>query len=318
MDIQQLFWAAFAAVFFIVFSVDMYVTRHRDKKISIKTALLWTGVWISTALLYGAAIFIFYPNGNEKAFEFLTGYLTEYSLSVDNLFVFIMIFSVMGISEKSQPRMLKIGIMLSIFFRILFILFGIEMIHRFHFVIYIFGVILLYTAYKMMFMEDDEIDPEKNFFYRNAQKYFRIEIDKDAEKMFIRKDHKLYATTLFLIFLLIGTTDVVFALDSIPAIIGITTDTFIVITSNVFAVLGLVSLFFALEGIMHMFRFLKTGVAIILFFVAVKMLISGFFEVPIIASLAFIILTLLISIIASVIIKEEPETEVVEIEEESN
>lgn len=312
MDIHSIFWAAFVAIFFIVFSVDMFVTRHRHKKVSIKTALFWTAVWITTAVLYGAAIFFFYPDGKEKAFEFLTGYLTEYSLSVDNLFVFIMIFSVMGISEKSQPRMLKIGILLSIFFRIIFILFGIEMIHRFHFVIYIFGVILLYTAYKMLFMDDEEIDPEKNFFYKTAQKYFRIDVDPDAEKMFIRKEHKTYATTLFLIFLLIGTTDIVFALDSIPAIIGITTDTFVVITSNVFAVLGLVSLFFALEGIMHMFRFLKTGVAVILFFVAVKMLISGFYEVPIIASLAFIILALATSIVTSVLVKEEPESVKVE------
>jgi tellurite resistance protein TerC len=316
MDVHSIFWAAFVAIFFIVFSVDMFVTRHRHKKISIKTALFWTAVWITTAVLYGAAIFFFYPDGKEKAFEFLTGYLTEYSLSVDNLFVFIMIFSVMGISERSQPRMLKIGILLSIFFRIIFILFGIEMIHRFHFVIYIFGVVLLYTAYKMLFMDDEEIDPEKNFFYKTAQKYFRIDVNPDAEKMFIRKEHKTYATTLFLIFLLIGTTDIVFALDSIPAIIGITTDTFVVITSNVFAVLGLVSLFFALEGIMHMFRFLKTGVAVILFFVAVKMLISGFYEVPIIASLAFIILALATSIVTSVLVKEEPEP--VKIEEKED
>lgn len=317
MDVHSIFWAAFVAIFFIVFSVDMFVTRHRHKKISIKTALFWTAVWITTAVLYGAAIFFFYPDGKEKAFEFLTGYLTEYSLSVDNLFVFIMIFSVMGISEKSQPRMLKIGILLSIFFRIIFILFGIEMIHRFHFVIYIFGIILLYTAYKMLFMDDEEIDPEKNFFYKTAQKYFRIDVNPDAEKMFIRKEHKTYATTLFLIFLLIGTTDIVFALDSIPAIIGITTDTFVVITSNVFAVLGLVSLFFALEGIMHMFRFLKTGVAVILFFVAVKMLISGFYEVPIIASLAFIVLSLAASIVTSILVPESAEA-AVEVEKEEN
>jgi len=308
MDTYSLFWSAFVAIFFIVFSVDMYVTRHRDKKISIKTALFWTAVWISTAILYGLAIYLIYPDGKEKAFEFITGYLTEYSLSVDNLFVFIMIFSVMGISEKSQPRMLKIGILLSIFFRVVFILFGIELIHRFHFVIYIFGAVLLYTAYKMLFMDDDEIDPEKNFFYRTAQKYFRVDINPDADKMFIRKDGKTFATTLFLIFILIGTTDIVFALDSIPAIIGITTDTFVVITSNVFAVLGLVSLFFALEGIMHMFRFLKHGVAVILFFVAVKMLISGFYVIPIIASLAFIIFTLAASIVTSVVVKEKPET----------
>ncbi|MGE5364823.1 MAG: TerC/Alx family metal homeostasis membrane protein [Bacteroidota bacterium] len=305
MDITSLFWIAFVIIFISVFSIDMFVTDHRKGKISIKTALSWTGVWITIALLYGAAIYFLYPHGNQKALEFIAGYLTEYSLSVDNLFVFIMIFSVMGISEKNQPRMLKLGILLSIVLRVAFILFGVGIIHRFHFVIYIFGVVLLYTAYKMAFMDDEEIDPEKNMFYRAASKYFNVETNPETHHFFLRKNGQFFITTLFLIFLLIGTTDIVFALDSIPAILGITSDPFIVITSNVFAVLGLISLFFALEGIMHMFRFLKSGVALILLFVGVKMLISGWIQIPILYSLGFIIATLGGSIIASVVIKED-------------
>ncbi|MCX6152030.1 MAG: TerC/Alx family metal homeostasis membrane protein [Ignavibacteriales bacterium] len=304
MNTHFFFWIAFISIFIIVFSIDMFVTNHRDGRIKIKTALMWTGIWISVALFYGVSIYFFFPEGKLKAFEFIAGYLTEYSLSIDNLFVFIMIFSVMGITENNQPKMLKIGILLSIFLRIVFILFGVELIHRFHFFIYIFGVVLIYTAYKMAFMDDNEIEPEKNMFYRATSKYFKIETKQDGFRFFLKKGGNIYATTLFLIFILIGTTDIVFAMDSIPAILGITQDSFIVITSNVFAVLGLISLFFALEGIMHMFRFLKSGVAFILLFVGIKMLISKWYQIPIITSLGFIILTLLISVLVSIIIKE--------------
>lgn len=304
MDLNLAFWLAFGFIFITVFSIDMIVTNHRNGRIKIKTALIWTAIWISTALLYGVSIYFLFPDGKIKAFEFVAGYLTEYSLSIDNLFVFIMIFSVMGISDKNQPRMLKIGILLSIFLRIVFILFGVGLIHRFHFFIYIFGVVLIYTAYKMAFMDDNEIEPEKNMFYRAISKYFKIDSNQDDFHFFIKKNGVVYATILFLIFILIGTTDIVFAMDSIPAILGITQDPFIVITSNVFAVLGLISLFFALEGIMHMFRFLKTGVAFILLFVGIKMLISGWFPIPIIASLGFIVLAIVISIVASLLFKE--------------
>ena len=314
MNINLIFWTAFVTVFFIVFAIDFIVTNKRVGAIKLKTALMWTGIWIFVALLYGLSIYLFYPDGHLKSFEFIAGYLTEYSLSVDNLFVFIMIFSIMGITDDNQPKMLKIGILLSIFLRILFIIFGVELIHRFHFFIYIFGALLLYTAYKMLFTEDSDVEPEKNFFYKTVSKYYPIDYNQKTFRFFSKVNGKKHVTTLFLIFLLIGTTDIVFALDSIPAIIGITQDTFVVITSNVFAVLGLVSLFFALEGIMHMFRYLKNGVAVILFFVGAKMLISGLFQVSIIASLGFILLTLLISIVSSVFIKQ-PKAELSKIEQ---
>jgi tellurite resistance protein TerC len=305
MSTQLLFWTAFVIIFSLVFSIDFLVTNKRTDVIHLKTALMWTIIWISTALIYGLSIYLFYPNGELKAFEFIAGYLTEYSLSVDNLFVFVMIFSVMGITQINQPRMLKIGILLSILLRIMFIFFGIELIHRFHFFIYIFGALLLYTAYKMVFMEDSEIEPEKNFFYKTVSKYYPVDYNQNTFRFFSKLNGNRHITTLFLIFLLIGTTDIVFAIDSIPAIIGITQDTFIVITSNVFAVLGLVSLFFALEGIMHMFHYLKNGVAVILFFVGAKMLISGWYQISIASSLGFIVFTLFIAILSSVLIKEK-------------
>ncbi|MCU7495744.1 MAG: TerC/Alx family metal homeostasis membrane protein [Ignavibacteria bacterium] len=307
MTTEMIFWAAFVLVFFIVFTVDMFVTDHRKGAISIKQALSWTAVWISVALLYGLAIFLFYPGGSEKATAFVAGYLTEYSLSVDNLFVFIMIFTAMGISQKNQPRMLKIGILLSIFLRILFILFGVGLLHLFHWLIYVFGVVLLFTAYKMAFAGDEEIDPRDNFFYKRVSKYIPIEHDQNSMHFFVRKKGILHATPLFLIFILIGTTDIVFAVDSIPAILGITTESFLVITSNVFAVLGLISLFFALEGIMNIFRFLKQGVAVILLFVGIKMIISGWYQISISFSLLFIVVALSVSILISIMLKPKEE-----------
>lgn len=304
MDYHTILWGIFLILFLLVFVIDFYVTDHRKGQIKIKTALTWSAIWVSVALFFGLIIYFIHPNGYNKAFEFITGYLTEYSLSVDNLFVFIMIFSVMGIREKNQPRMLKLGILLSIFLRVAFILFGVELIHRFHFVIYLFGVLLLYTAYKMEFMDDDEIDPSHNLLYKWASKVFPIETDPEAEHFFIKKDGVRYATTLFLIFILIGSTDIVFAFDSIPAILGITQDPFIVITSNVFAVLGLISLFFALKGIMGMFRFLKRGVAFILLFVGIKMISSVWYTISIQFSLVVILGTLFVSVMTSILIKE--------------
>lgn len=259
--------------------------------------------------------------------KFISGYLTEYSLSVDNLFVFIMIFSLMGVSEKNQPKLLHLGILLSIVLRILFILLGMELVEKFHWIIYIFGVILIWTAYKMAFTaEDDQVDPKNNFLYKAASKLFPIDPDEHSSSFFSRKNGKFHITSMFLVFLVIGSTDVLFAVDSIPAIIGVIKEgmsgvltpeeeNFIAITSNVFAVMGLISLFFALKGIMGMFRFLKHGVSFILFFIGVKMLlgffhpIQEFFAAHSWVSLAVIISTLTISILLSIIIAEEKEIE---------
>jgi len=298
-------------------------------------ALRWTGLWITLAFAYGAAIYFFFPQnpastartGSVMMFKFISGYLTEYSLSVDNLFVFVMVFSLMGVSERNQPTLLKAGILLSIVLRILFIVLGMGIVQRFHWVMYLFGVVLLWTAYKMAFTSDDDhVDPSHNLLYRLASRILPVDPDHHASTFFSRIDGRLHITTMFLVFLVIGSTDVVFAVDSIPAIIGVIREgasnvlthgeeNFVAITSNVFAVMGLVSLFFALRGIMDMFRYLKAGVSVILFFVGAKMLlvavpaVGEFFRLHAWVSLAVIATTLAVSVLASVIIKVDADSD---------
>ena len=307
MEIHSLFWVIFAALFLTVFVVDMFITDHRKGSVGVKTALIWTSVWISTAFLFSIFIYFFFPEGSTKAFEFITGYIIEYSLSVDNLFVFIMIFSTMGIPDRYQPRILKWGIVGAVVLRILFIIAGVGLIKSFSFMIYIFGAILVFTAYKMMTSGEGKIEPEKNLFVRAAKKVFPIDTVSGTDHFFVKKNHKLYATVAFITLVLVESTDVIFAIDSIPAVLAITHDPFIAITSNLFAILGLRSLFFALAGILNLFRYLKYGISFILLFVGVKMLISGFVHIPVQVSLLVIIATLAISVFASVVIKEDAE-----------
>ncbi|MBP7102988.1 MAG: TerC/Alx family metal homeostasis membrane protein [Bacteroidales bacterium] len=339
MNSMTLYWIIFIAVFLAVFIVDFYVTDHRKGEFTVKQALQWTSVWISIALLFGISLFFFFPQ-NEFSTEntahimgikFISGYLTEYSLSVDNLFVFIMIFSLMGVCAKNQPRLLKLGILLSIVLRILFIVAGMGLVQQFHWIIYIFGIILIWTAYKMAFTkEDDQVDPKNNVLYKLGSKLFPVDPDMDHPHFFSKINGKRHITMFMLVFLVIGSTDVLFAVDSIPAIIGVIKEgatnvltneeeQFLAISSNVFAVMGLISLFFALKGIMGMFRFLKTGVSFILFFIGIKMMlpaigfinkpsgeaIEKFFGSHSWISLTVIVATLLISILLSVIIAED-------------
>jgi tellurite resistance protein TerC len=331
--LHLVFWLSFIIIYVIVFIIDINVTNHRRGQMSVHAALRWTGLWISLAILYGFAILFFYPQntGIDSTIptrsvmfsKFLAGYFTEYSLSIDNLFVFIMIFSLMGVNEKNQPRLLKLGILLSIILRILFILVGMSLVEKFNWLIYLFGAILLWTAYKMAFTKDDEqVDPKNNFLYKFAAKIFPVDPDLDHPHFFSRIDGKRHITMVTLVLLVIGSTDVLFAVDSIPAIIGIISDgvsniltveeeNFIAITSNVFAVMGLVSLFFALKSIMTLFRYLKQGVSFILLFIAFKMLFSWYepiehlFKSQSWISFAVIIGTLLISILLSIGIKEK-------------
>lgn len=347
MDSILIFWLAFIAIFISVFMIDMYVTNHRSGALSVKASLRWTALWITIALSFGVAIYFFFPQNPQSnvntastmMFKFISGYLTEYSLSIDNLFVFIMIFSLMAVHEKNQPKLLKLGILLSIVLRIIFIVAGMELVQRFHWIIYVFGLILIWTAYKMAFTaEDEQVDPKGNILYKSASKLFPIHPDRDAPHFMSKLNGKWHITTIFLVFLVIGSTDVLFAVDSIPAIIGVikegssnvlTADEedFIAITSNVFAVMGLVSLFFALKGIMGMFRFLKHGVSFILLFIGAKMLLSSipqvehFFSGHTWVSLVVILSTLSMSILLSMVIAEKKEIEhlqeeVQELEEE--
>ncbi len=275
MDSSKLLWVIFWSVFVLVSVIDYYVVTHRKTAIDVKTALRWTALWIAIALSFSAAIYALHPKGKTLFMEYISGYLTEYSLSVDNLFVFILIFSLMGVHEIAQPKLIKLGIYLSIVLRILFIVFGIALVERFHWLLGIFGAILIWTAWKMVATEEDEhVHPENNLLYKLASRLFPLHNDpQENKRLFARYEGKLYITPFFLVFVVIGSTDVLFAVDSIPAIMGISQDPFVVLTSNIFAVLGLNSLFFAIRGIMGLFKFLKHGVSLILFFIGAKMVL---------------------------------------------
>lgn len=298
---EYYFWFIFSAVIAVMLFIDLYVTDHRRGKITLKASLIWSGVWIFTALLFNIFLYFYLEDGHQKALEFITGYIIEKSLSVDNLFVFLLIFSVMGVKAENQPHILKWGILSAIIFRIVFIFAGVALINIFHPIIYFFGIILLFAAYKMAFGGEQKIDVEHNWMIKTAKRYFKLNTEYEGKKFFIKIDKKVYITTTFLTLLLIESSDIVFAVDSIPAIIAITKDTFIIISSNIFAILGLRALYFALAGLVDLFVYLKYGVAFILFYVGIKMLVSEYYKIPTEVSLLIIISVLTASVILSLI-----------------
>jgi tellurite resistance protein TerC len=300
-----IFWIIFSVIVTVMFYIDLYITDHRKGKMGIKSSLIWSGVWITCALLFNLIILLFLEDGKQKAIEFLAGYLVEKSLSVDNLFVFLMIFNVLGISDENQPHILKWGILSAIVLRILFILAGVTLIKLFHPIIYVFGLILLLAAYKMAFGSELKIDLKSNFVIKFVSKHFNILTEYHGSKFFTKRNSIRYVTPLFLALLLIESADIVFAVDSIPAVIAITHDPFIIITSNIFAILGLRALYFALAGIVDLFVYLKYGVAVILAFVGLKMLVTDLYEISTIVSLGIIILCIIISIILSLMKKKK-------------
>ncbi|HEU5080293.1 MAG TPA: TerC/Alx family metal homeostasis membrane protein [Opitutaceae bacterium] len=302
-------WIVFWVLFLVVSAIDYALASRREGGMSVKSALRWTVVWVFVALTFSGAIYVFHPRGKAIFLEFLSGYLTEYSLSIDNLFVFILIFSLMGVAENAQPKLIKLGIYLSIVLRIVFILFGIALINRFHWLLYVFGAALCWTAWKMMASGDHEdVDPKHNLLYRLASKLLPIHQENPPSRhLFTRSNGRFAVTPLFLVFLVIGSTDVLFAIDSIPAIMGISQDSFVVMTSNVFAVLGLNSLFFAIRGVMGLFKFLKHGVSLILFFIGAKMIagiyhpIEDWFKDRPFVSLIVILAVLITSVVVSIL-----------------
>ncbi len=302
---ETTFWFIFSAIAITIIIIDLYLTDHSKAKSPLKKSLIWSGVWISTALLFSVFLYFYLEEGHVKSIEFLTGYLIEYSLSVDNLFVFLMIFTVMGVPKANQPHILKWGILSAVVFRIIFILLGVGLINMFHPVIYLFGLILIYAAYKMMRDKQEKIDYENNYLIKFMRKHFNIHTSFEKNKFFIRKNGKLFVTSLFLTLVLIESSDIIFAVDSIPAVISITKDPFIIITSNIFAILGLRSLYFALSGLVDLFHYLKYGVGLILLFVGIKMLLSEIFIIPTSISLGVIIFLLAASIILSLIIRKD-------------
>jgi len=298
MSTQILLWSGFAVLITVMITLDLGVFNKKSHAVSFREALTWTLVWVALALAFNAGILHYL--GPTKALEFLTGYLIEESLSVDNLFVFILIFSYFQVSRTYQPKILKWGIIGALVMRALFIFIGIELFERFHWMIYLFGGLLVVTGIKMAFGGEEKIEPEKNLLVRLTRKFVPITKRIYGDRFFIRRKGVLAATPLLLTLLVVESSDVIFAIDSIPAILAVTRDPFIVYTSNVFAIMGLRSLFYLLSSVMEMFAYLKLGVSFILAFVGAKMLLSSIYHIPIYFSLGVIVGALAISIITSI------------------
>ena len=286
MDTPIIFWILFNAFVLLMLALDLGVFHRKTHEVSLREALTWTFVWIFLALVFNAVIF--YWRGRQQALEFFTGYLVEKALSVDNIFVFLMIFTYFQTPARYQHKVLFWGIIGALIMRVIFIFAGVALIEKFHFTIYIFGALLIFTGYKMFNHSNTRIDPEKNPVLRFFKKFMPVTPDLHGDRFFTKIDGRRYATPLFLVLILIETTDLIFAVDSIPAILAITQDQFIVYTSNVFAILGLRSLYFALAGVVHRFWLLSYGLAVVLIFVGIKMILIDLYKIPIEWSLLFI------------------------------
>lgn len=302
------FWIIFNIFVLAMLALDLGVFHRDDHAVTMKEASIWTVVWISLALLFNAGIY-FYA-GTEPALQFLTGYLIEKSLSVDNIFVFVMLFSYFNVPVIYQHRVLFWGILGALVMRGILIGVGAYLIAQFHWVIYIFGAFLIFTGIRMAMQKDEHVDVESNGVVKLLRRVMPITQNYHGHDFFVRNAGRLFATPLFVVLLIVETTDLIFALDSIPAIFAVTTDPFLVYTSNVFAILGLRSLYFLLAEVITKFRFLKLGLSAILIFVGVKMLIVEFYHVPILFSLGVIASILVISIVASLLIPEAAETDI--------
>lgn len=298
-------WVGFLAFVAVMLALDLGVFNRKAHVVSLKEALAWCAVWFGLAMAFNLLIALNLPDTatSRPALEFFTGYIVELCLSVDNVFVFIVIFQYFRVDPKHQHRVLFWGILGAVIMRAIFIFAGISLINRFHWIIYVFGAFLVYTGIKLALpKKDDGFDPEKNPAVRLARKFVPIANDFHGGHFFTRIGGRLHATPMFLVLLIVETTDVMFALDSIPAVIAITRNEFIVFTSNIFAILGLRSLYFAVSGVMQLFRFLNIGLAVILCFVGFKMLTAHIWKVEIHISLGIIGTVLAASILASVLI----------------
>lgn len=308
-------WIGFVVFILGMLALDLGVLNRKAHVPSIPEAFAWTGLWVSVTLAFNAFVYFAYEHhllgigerighatpGAQAAVDFLTGYIVEYSLSLDNIFIIALIFAYFQVPLKYQHRVLFWGVLGAIVLRGIMIGAGAALIARFHWVEYAFGVLLIITAAKMLVAGNDQVEPERNPLVRLARKLYPVTSRFEGERFFTRLDGRRAITPLFLVLLLVESTDVMFAVDSIPAIFAITQDPFLVYTSNVFAILGLRSLYFALAGVINKFRYLKFSLVFILAFVGAKMLLSGFFYIPTLVSLAFIVTVLAVGILASVI-----------------
>lgn len=296
-------WVWFHVFVFIMLALDLGVFHRKDKDISVKESLIWTMVWISLAFIFNIGVYIYI--GHQEAYEFLTCYVLEKSLSVDNIFVMTVIFGYFKVQPKYQHRVLFWGILGALVMRILFIVGGVSLIQHFHFILYIFGAFLIYTGIKMLFVGDKELNPEKDWIYKISKKYFRMTHSFEGSKFFVKKNGSYFITPLFMVLMIIESTDVIFALDSIPATLAVTKNPFIAYTSNIFAILGLRSLYFAFAGVIVLFRFLTYALSAALIFIGLKMLLENYVEISTGLSLAVVLGSIVISVIASVLIPEK-------------
>jgi tellurite resistance protein TerC len=298
-----LLWAGFIAFVLAMLFVDLGVFHRKAHEVSLKEATLWSAVWVALAIVFNVLVYVWF--GPERALEFSAGYLIEKALAVDNIFVFVVIFSAFAVPAIYQHRILFWGVLGALAMRAVFILLGGAFLQRFHWAIYVFGAILIATGVKLMVQRDQELHPERNPLVRAFQKIFPVthELEGDQFTVQRRRNGKLrrYATPLLLALVAVEVTDVIFAVDSIPAIFAVTSDPFIVFTSNIFAILGLRSLYFLLAGVITKFVYLKLGLAVILVFVGAKMLLTDLYKIPIGVSLAVIASILGLSVVASLL-----------------
>jgi tellurite resistance protein TerC len=295
---QLIFWILFNLFVLAMLALDLGVFHRRAHTIKFREALSWSLMWI---LLAGAfAVLVYFWHGRTATLEFVTGYVIELSLSVDNLFVFLLIFRYFRVDGRNQHKVLFWGIVGALVMRGIFILLGVGLISRFHWIIYAFGTLLLYSGFKLMRQEEAEVHPERNPILRVFRRWMPVTKDYVGGKFFVR-DPGLFATPLFVVLLVIETTDILFAVDSVPAVLAITLNAFIVYTSNVFAILGLRSMYFALSGMMDIFHFLHYGLSVVLIFIGAKMLLSHYFTIPTPVALGAVAGVLGVSVLASIL-----------------
>lgn len=305
-DNESLLWVIFSASVFILLALDLGVFHRKSHAIGIKEAMIWSAIWLAVAVVFN--VIVYFWQGQETAMEFAAAYIVERSLSVDNLFVFLLIFSYFKVPAVHQYRVLFWGILAALILRAVFIITGITLIQNFHWLIYLFGAFLIYTGIKIAFKkEDDGADLSQNRVLKWSKKVLPTVEHYDGGRFFSKYAGKWVVTPMFLVLLVVETSDLIFALDSVPAVLGVTLDPFVAYTSNIFAILGLRALYFALAGCMLMFRFLSGGITLILIFVGAKMLVSGFYEVPVEIALGVIMLVLAIAIGLSVMIPGQKE-----------
>jgi tellurite resistance protein TerC len=294
-------WLGFLVFVLAMLALDLGVFHRKEHEISVKEAAAWSAVWFALAALFGGGIYLWF--GSERALEFASGYLIEKALAVDNIFVFVVIFGAFAVPARYQHRVLFWGVLGALVMRAAFILAGGALLARFHFTIYLFGGLLVLTGVKLLFQRNTTPDPENSFIVRTLRRFIPMSPSYHGKRFFVRVAGRWLATPLFLALVAVEVTDVVFAVDSIPAIFAVTDDPFIVFTSNIFAILGLRSLYFLLAGVVHRFHHLKVGLALVLVFVGVKMLLADVYKVPIFASLGVIFTLIAGAIVVSLVLE---------------